>query len=85
MRIDLCSVGRGGMDGVANPIVSLKKIEYGFGYIIIRSPYTLYSLYLRGTITPYPSTLEWIAKDPKPKALNPEPYIRRLEPRIRSP
>ena len=24
--------------------------EYGFGYIIIRSPYTPYSIYLRGTI-----------------------------------
>ena len=31
-------------------IVPLKSIEYGFGYIIIRSPYTLYSIYLRGTI-----------------------------------
>ena len=25
-------------------------MEYGFGYIILRSPYTPYSLYLRGTI-----------------------------------
>ena len=25
-------------------------MEYGFGYIIIRSPYTPYSIYLRGTI-----------------------------------
>ena len=31
-------------------IVPLKKIEYGFGYTIIRSPYTPYSIYLRGTI-----------------------------------
>ena len=31
-------------------IVSLKKIEYAFGYIIIRSPYTPYSIYLRKTI-----------------------------------
>ena len=31
-------------------IVQLKKIEYGCGYIIIRSPYTLYSIYLRGAI-----------------------------------
>ena len=28
--------------------VPLKSIEYGFGYIIIRSPYTPYSTYLRG-------------------------------------
>ena len=32
------------------PIVPLKYIEYGFGYIIIRSPYTPYSVYLGGTI-----------------------------------
>ena len=25
-------------------------MEYGFGYIITRSPYTPYSIYLRGTI-----------------------------------
>ena len=25
-------------------------MEYGFGYVIIRSPYTPYSIYLRGTI-----------------------------------
>ena len=33
-------------------IVPLKEIEYGFGYIIIiiRSPYTPQSIYLRGTI-----------------------------------
>ena len=31
-------------------IVPLKQIEHGFGYIRIRSPYTLYSIYLRGTI-----------------------------------
>ena len=31
-------------------IVPLKQIESGFGYIIIRSPYTPYSTYLRGTI-----------------------------------
>ena len=31
-------------------IVSLKQIEYGFGYIIVRSPYTSYSIYLRGAI-----------------------------------
>ena len=30
-------------------IVPLKQTEYGFGYIIIRSPYTPYSIYLRGT------------------------------------
>ena len=34
----------------AEHIVPL-KIEYGFGYIIKRSPYTPYSIYLRGTIT----------------------------------
>ena len=27
-----------------------KEIEYGFGYIVIRSPYIPYSIYLRGTI-----------------------------------
>ena len=32
-------------------IVPLKVIEYGFGKITIRSPYTPYSIYLRGTIT----------------------------------
>ena len=31
-------------------IVPLNQIEYGFGYIIIRSPYFPYSIYLRGTI-----------------------------------
>ena len=31
-------------------IVPLKYMEYGFGYIIVRSPYTRYSIYLRGTI-----------------------------------
>ena len=30
--------------------VPLKEIEYGFGYITIRSPHTPYSTYLRGTI-----------------------------------
>ena len=32
-------------------IVTLKYIEYGFGYIIMRSLYTPYSIYLRGTIS----------------------------------
>ena len=32
-------------------IVPLKSIEYGFGYVLIRPPYTPYSIYLRGTIT----------------------------------
>ena len=31
-------------------IVPLQYIEYGFGYVIITSLYTLYSIYLRGTI-----------------------------------
>ena len=31
-------------------IVPLNEIEYGLGCIIIRSPYTLYSICLRGTI-----------------------------------
>ena len=35
-------------------VVPLKRIEYGFGYIIVRSPYIPYSIYLRGTITPKP-------------------------------
>ena len=30
-----------------NPIDPLKYIEYGFGYVIMRSPYTQYSIYLR--------------------------------------
>ena len=29
-------------------IAPLKQIEYGFGYVIIRCPYTPYSIYLRG-------------------------------------
>ena len=32
-------------------IVSLKKIEYGFAYNVMRSPYTPYSIYLRGTLS----------------------------------
>ena len=31
-----------------------KKIEYGFGYVIVRPPYTPYSIYLRGTIFRHP-------------------------------
>ena len=31
-------------------VVPLKYIEYGFGYILIRSSYTPYSIYLRGTV-----------------------------------
>ena len=31
-------------------IVPLKSIEYGFGYMIITSPYPLCSIYLSGTI-----------------------------------
>ena len=31
-------------------MVTLKYIEDGFGYIIVRSPHTPYSFYLRGTI-----------------------------------
>ena len=31
-------------------IVPFKEIEYGFGYIIIRSPCTPYSIYIRRTI-----------------------------------
>ena len=31
-------------------IAPLKQIEYGFGYVIIRCPYTPYSIYLRRTI-----------------------------------
>ena len=29
-----------------------KRREFGFGYVIIRSPYTPYSIHLRGTIAP---------------------------------
>ena len=32
-------------------------MEYGFGYSILRSPYTPYSIYLRGTITSYAHAL----------------------------
>ena len=31
-------------------MLPLKWIEYGFGYFIIRSPYTPHSIYLRGTV-----------------------------------
>ena len=31
-------------------VVPLKCIEDGVGYIILRSPYTAYSIYLRGTV-----------------------------------
>ena len=31
-----------------------RTVMYGFGYVIVRSPYTPYSIYLSGTI---PSTL----------------------------
>ena len=31
-------------------IVSLKQIEYGFGYATRRSPFSPYSIYLKGTI-----------------------------------
>ena len=31
--------------------VPVMKIEYGYGYLKIRSPYTPYSIYSRGTIT----------------------------------
>ena len=34
-------------------IVPLELIDHGFGYIIIRSPYTPYSIYLRGTLLIY--------------------------------
>ena len=37
--------------GVLGGIVPLKKMEYGFGCSITRSPYTPYSIYLRRTIT----------------------------------
>ena len=35
---------------VSDVIVPPKCIESGFGYIIIRSPYTPHSIYFRGTI-----------------------------------
>ena len=31
----------------------LKKIEFGFGYILLRSPYVPYFIYLRGSIVYY--------------------------------
>ena len=34
-------------------IAPLKKIEFGFGYILIRSPYVPYFIYLRGSIVYY--------------------------------
>ena len=34
---------------LSQSIVPLKKIEYDFGYITIRSPHTLYSILSRGT------------------------------------
>ena len=42
---------------VPSLIVSPESIEYGFAYIITRSPYTPYSTYLRGTITLEPVSL----------------------------
>ena len=35
---------------MVDDIVPLKKIEYCCGYVIIGSPYTPYSIYLRGTL-----------------------------------
>ena len=44
---------------------NLTQLEYGFGYYIIRSPYTPYSIYLRGT-----RTLDFSAKSmPQPPSL----------------
>ena len=39
-----------GHPGNFNSSSPLKYIEYGFGYVTIRSPHTPYSIYLRGTI-----------------------------------
>ena len=65
------------------------KLEYGFGYIIKRSSYIPYSIYLRGTIgfkSEIEDTLAQARKnvarslDPVPanpahKALNPDNYV----------
>ena len=40
-------------------IVPLKEIEYGFGYIVIRSPYTPHSIYLRGIVYAVKATISW--------------------------
>ena len=51
-------------------IVPLKYIEYGFGYIIIRSPYTPDSIYLMGPVK-VPGSLI----GPKPS----EPFCRQFQ------
>ena len=38
---------------------SPKQIDFGFGYIIIRSPYTPYFIYLRGTMDCYMLSLSF--------------------------
>ena len=59
-------------------IVSLKRIEYGFGYIIITSPHTPYSIYLRGTMpSPAPKELSkgFGAHHAPTASLNPNPTL----------
>ena len=41
-------------------IVPRKLIEYGFGYIILRSPYIPYSIYSRGTVYYIPTWTSWV-------------------------
>ena len=38
------------IQGLGLGFMEYSPTEYGFGNIIIRSPYTPYSIYLRGTI-----------------------------------
>ena len=46
----LCCASGKALDVSLELIVPLKYIKYGFGYIIIRTPYTPYFIYLRGMI-----------------------------------
>ena len=77
-------------------IVPLKWIEYGFGYIIIRSPYTPYSIYLRWTARVFlaiplyyalgsPRTSYAAVNPLNPKTLNPQtlksPTLQPLNPK----
>ena len=50
-------------------IVPLKWIEYGFGHIIMSSPYAPFSIDLRGTIVSVPQIPMTQSLNPKPRNL----------------
>ena len=56
--------------GVAGPnlILPVKYIEYGFGYIILRTPYTPYSVYVNWDHKPYNGPGLGFSLNPKPGA-----------------